>query len=215
MDNHLQSFSALAEVWDLGADVRSTADSARPGEQCRLGDSFYRLHDCAGTPACCRGKKSSAEAEALGRSRGGFSTKIHIRCENQGQLITFLLTPGQESDVNLAEPLMEQGAIRRGVGRPQLRPKRLVADKGYTGHKFRSYLRRRGIRYTIPKRKDEKHRGRFDKELYRKRNIVERLINRLKQFRRIATRYDKRAANFSAMITLAAIFLFSQFAYTP
>jgi transposase len=213
VDDHLQPLSTLAEVRDVGASICSVADYPGSGEQCRLGDPLYRFHNCAGTPACCRGKKSNAEAEALGRSRGGFSTKIHIRCENQGHLITFLLSPGQAADVNLAELLMEQGAIHRAVGRPQLRPKRLVADKGYTGHRFRSYLRRRGIRYTIPRRNDEKHRGRFDHELYRKRNIAERLINRLKQFRRIATRYEKRAANFSAMITLAAIFLLSQFAY--
>jgi transposase len=130
-------------------------------------------------------------------------------------LITFLLTPGQESDINLAEPLMEQGAVRRSIGHPQLRPKRLVADKGYTSAKFRRYLRRRGIRYTIPRRKNEKHRGCFDKEMYRGRNVVERFINRIKQFRRIATRYEKRAKNFAAMITLAAIFLLSQFAYRP
>ena len=104
---------------------------------------------------------------------------------------------------------MQAGAIRR-----HLKPKRLVADKGYTSKKFRWYLRQKHIRYTIPHRHNERHTGSFDKSLYRKRNIVERLINRLKQFRRIATRYDKRAANFAAMITIASIFLFSDFAYT-
>jgi transposase len=130
-------------------------------------------------------------------------------------LITFLLTPGQESDINLAEPLMEQGAVCRSIGHPQLRPKRVVADKGYTSAKFRCYcyLRRRNIRYTIPRRKNEKHRGYFDKEKYRRRNVFERFINRIKQFRRIATRYEKRAKNFAVMINLAAIFLLSQFAY--
>jgi len=130
-------------------------------------------------------------------------------------MITFLLTPGQESDIDLAEKLMERGAVRRMSGRPRLRPRRLVADKGYTSRAFRNYLRQRGIRYTIPHRINEHHKGTFDKLIYRKRNIVERLINRLKQFRRIATRYEKRAANFSAMITIASIFLLSDFAYTP
>jgi transposase len=69
------------------------------------------------------------------------------------------------------------------------------------------------IRYTIARRSNEKHTGVFNKDDYRKRNIVERFINRLKQFRRIATRYEKRAADFSAMITIASIFLFSDFAY--
>lgn len=108
---------------------------------------------------------------------------------------------------------MEQGHIRRHNGHVRLHPKRLVADKGYTSQAFRQYLHARNIRHTIPRRKNEKHKGSFDKRIYRKRNLVERLINRLKQFRRIATRYEKRAANFSAMIVLASIFLFSDFAY--
>ena len=109
---------------------------------------------------------------------------------------------------------MDQGAIRRPLGRPRLHPKRVVADKGYTSHAFRTYLRKKHMRYTIPHRKNEQHKGMFDKSSYRKRNIVERLINRLKQFRRIATRYEKRATNFAAMITVASIYLFSDFAYT-
>ena len=128
-------------------------------------------------------------------------------------MITFLLTPGQESDIQVAEELMEAGAVRRRTGHLRWHPKRLVADKGYTSAAFRKYLHKRNIRCTIPHRRNEHHQGLFNKSLYRKRNMVERLINRLKQFRRIATRYEKRAANFSAMITLASIFLFSDFAY--
>lgn len=128
-------------------------------------------------------------------------------------MITFLLTPGQESDIDQAEQLMETGAIRRCSGHLRLRPERLVADKGYTSHTFRSYLHRYHIRCTIARRSNQRRRRPFDKQYYRKRNIVERLINRLKQFRRIAIRYEKRAANFSAMITIASIFLFSDFAY--
>lgn len=128
-------------------------------------------------------------------------------------MITFLLTPGQESDVAQAEKLMENGAIQRGSGQTRLRPKRLVADKGYTSARLRAYLHRHHICCTIPRRSNERRRGPFNKQYYRKRNIVERLINRLKQFRRIATRYEKRAANFAAMITIASIFLFSDFAY--
>lgn len=124
-----------------------------------------------------------------------------------------MLTPGQESDIDQAEPLMQSGAIRRKTGHRRLRPKRLVADKGYTSAVFRKYLHRYHIRCTIARRSNERRRGSFNKQHYRKRNIVERLINRLKQFRRIATRYEKRASNFSAMITLASIFLFSNFAY--
>ena len=84
---------------------------------------------------------------------------------------------------------------------------RLVGDKGYSSNKFRWFLRRRGIRYTIARRSNQHRGGSFDKEIYRQRNRVERLINRLKQFRRIATRYEKRAANYDAMLTLASILL--------
>ncbi len=77
----------------------------------------------------------------------------------------------------------------------------------------RCYLHQKHIRCTIARRKNERRGGSFEKSHYRKRNIIERLINRLKQFRRIATRYEKRAANFSAMITIASLFLFSDFAY--
>lgn len=137
-----------------------------------------------------------------------------MRCEGHGKLITFLLTPGQDSDIVNAKTLIEHGAIRQARGRPHQHPKRVVADKGYTSQIFRAYLREKHVRYTIPHRQNEQHQGKFDKHVYRKRNIVERLINRLKQFRRIATRYEKRATNFAAMITLASIYLFSDFAYT-
>ena len=108
---------------------------------------------------------------------------------------------------------METGAIRRRSGQVRLRPQRLVADKGYTSSAFRNYLHRKHIRCTIARRSNERRRGSFNKQDYRKRNVVERLINRLKQFRRIATRYEKRASNFAAMITIASISLFSDFAY--
>ncbi len=101
---------------------------------------------------------------------------------------------------------MEQGKVKRTPGRPRLRPGRVVGDKGYSSGKIRSYLRRLGIRVTIPHKRHER-KGRFDKQLYRGRNRVERLINRLKQFRRLATRYEKRAANYQAMLTIAAIML--------
>ena len=124
-----------------------------------------------------------------------------------------MLTAGQESDLQQAEALMETGAIRRYSGQVRLRPQRLVADKGYTSSAFRNYLHRNHVRCTIARRSNERRRGLFNKHDYRKRNIIERLINRLKQFRRIATRYEKRASNFAAMITIASIFLFSDFAY--
>ena len=107
---------------------------------------------------------------------------------------------------------------RSGPGRPGTRPDRVLADKGYSSKAIRTYLRRRGIRATIPERRDQRanrdRRGAkggrppvFDKTAYRRRNIVERCFQRLKQFRAIATRYDKTALSYQAMIDLATLTL--------
>jgi transposase len=122
--------------------------------------------------------------------------------------MTIVLTPGERHEATAFERLMEQGAVPRlGRGRPKLKPRRVVGDKGYSSRKIRAYLRRRGIRYTIPRKTNERRTGPFDRSLYRERNRVERLINRFKQFRRLATRYEKRADNYHGMWILAAILL--------
>ena len=119
-----------------------------------------------------------------------------------------MLTPGQRHEQPVLPRLLERGAVKRpGRGRPRVRPKRLAADKAYSSGKARRYLRRRGIGAVTPTKKDERPNPRFDRAAYRERNRVERLINRLKQWRRIATRYEKRAANYQAMLTIAAILL--------
>jgi transposase len=103
---------------------------------------------------------------------------------------------------------MRQGAVKRpGRGRPRIRPKRVVGDKGYGSRAIRAGLRRRGIRVTIPRKANERHRGRFDQEASRLRTRIERLINRLKQFRRVATRYEKRGPAYRAMVVIACILL--------
>ncbi len=104
--------------------------------------------------------------------------------------------------------LLEWGAVVRADGRPRLRPDGIAGDKGYTGRPVRRYLRRRGIRAVIPRLRTESHRGvRFDRAAYRERNRIERTINRLKQHRAIATRYDKLEESFHALLTLAVILL--------
>jgi transposase len=148
------------------------------------------------------------QREALGWSKGGFSTKIHLRCDGNGLPITFLVTVGERHETVVFEQLMEQGSVKReSVGRPRLRPHRVSGDKGYSSRKIRLYLRGRGIRYTIARKSNERRRGKFDKSLYRLRNLVERCFNRLKQFRRVATRYEKMAENYLSMLTLASIVL--------
>lgn len=152
---------------------------------------------------------TDAETEALGYSKGGFSTKIHLRCEGNGRPVTFLLTVGQRNESVMFESLMEQGEVKRiGCGRARVRPQRVAGDKAYTGRRIRNYLHRRGIGAVIPRLSNEPRRGaRFDRQAYRQRNRIERAFNRLKQFRRIATRYEKRRENYHAMLTIAAILL--------
>lgn len=118
------------------------------------------------------------------------------------------LTPGQQHESTQFESLLQQGAVKRvGRGRPRLYPQRIVADKGYSSRQIRRYARQRGIRITIPRRVNEGRTGPFDRQIYRQRNRIERMINRLKQCRRLATRYDKRAENYRAFWLIAATLL--------
>jgi transposase len=159
----------------------------------------------AASPAPSGGQ---AAAEALGRSQGGVSTKLHLRAEGNGKPITVVLTGGERHEQLVLEALLDQGAVRRpGRGRPRLRPRRVAGDKGYSSPTVRHRLRRRGIRPVIPTRSDQRRPPGFDRHAYRRRNIIERLINRLKQARRIATRYEKRAANYLAMVLIGCILL--------
>jgi transposase len=122
--------------------------------------------------------------------------------------MTLVLTPGQHHESTQLAALMEQGAVKRpGRGRPRLRPDRIVGDKGYSYPHRRRYLRQRGVRITIAHRSNQHRGGPFERAVYRLRNRVERLINRMKHFRRLATRYEKQAENYRAMWLLAAIWL--------
>ena len=123
--------------------------------------------------------------------------------------MTAVLTAGQRHEAPQTPALLERGAVRRPRGgRPRVRPDRVAGDKGYTGAPVRAYLRRRGIGAVIPRRATESRRGvRFDRAAYRERNRVERLINRLKQHRAIATRYEKLEETYHALLIIACLLL--------
>ena len=130
--------------------------------------------------------------------------------------MTFVLSPGQWHEQRMVRQLLQQGAVKRvGRGRPRLYPGRLVGDKGYSSPSFRHYLRQRGIRYTIARRSNEHRGGPFDKDIYRQRNLVERLINRLKQFRRVATRSTNAQQTTPHGSLLLQFCVGYDFAYTP
>ena len=119
--------------------------------------------------------------------------------------MALVLTAGERHEQPVLPALMERGAVkRRGRGRPRVRPDRVAGDKGYSSPTVREYLKERGIGAVIPTKSDEAPGPAFDRHAYRERNVVERTINRLKQWRRVATRYEKRAANYLAMVTIAA-----------
>ncbi|MEV4241769.1 IS5 family transposase [Nocardia sp. NPDC049737] len=154
---------------------------------------------------------------ALGRSRGGWSTKLHLACEQGLAPLAVLITGGQAGDSPYFTAVLDAVWVPRlGGGRPRVRPDRVLADKAYSSRANRAYLARRGIRATIPVPGDQVgHRLRrgarggrphaFDAEIYRDRNAVERGINQLKQNRALATRYDKLAVRFLATVHIAAI----------
>lgn len=152
-------------------------------------------------------------------SRGGRTSKIHVLADGQARPLAVLVSEGQASDPTFLVPLLDTVRVPRGgVGRPRQRPTRLRVDKAYGARKFRCILRARGIRCVCPEREDAKtarlKRGSkggrppaFDAGAYKGRNVVERCINRLKDFRAVATRYDKRGRHFLAAVHVASILL--------
>ncbi|MFD4237482.1 IS5 family transposase [Streptomyces sp. NPDC058542] len=157
---------------------------------------------------------------AIGRSRGGLTTKIHLAADGNCRPLAFVLTAGQAGDAPAFTDVMTRLRVPRPTGRPRTRPIVVLADKAYSSRAIRAALRSRGIRTVIPVPNDQKrHRLRrgswgggppaFDREIYKQRNTVERCINRLKQWRGIATRYEKTATIYLAALHIAGIFLWS------
>ncbi len=132
----------------------------------------------------------------MGRSRGGFSTKIHILVDALGNPVEFILTGGQEADVTHAEQLMK--GQKAGA---------FIADKAYDSDAVVRAAKRQGAEAVIPSKKNRKVPREYDKHLYKDRKKVEWFINLLKQYRRVATRYEKTARNFLGFVHLASIMI--------
>lgn len=158
-------------------------------------------------------RKARLRAADLGRSRGGLTTKTHLSADRRCRPLSFVLTPGQAADSPRFAEVVEKIKVRGPVGRPRTRPHAVAADKAYASRGNRAYLRRRKIRAVIPEKADQtanrKKKGSrggrpvgHDAALYKERNTVERAINKIKEWRGLATRYDKTPRSYEAGLHL-------------
>jgi transposase len=188
LHDHLQPLQPLVEAGCVGGCV------LRPDRfERRRGHDLCRQHPHQGAPLRS-GRKRGDFANAIGRSRGGRTTKIHALTDAAGRPLALCLTPGQAHD------LVGLGEVLRRVPTPQ----RLIADRAYDARKLRDWLADRGCEVVIPPNPTRKNPYPWDKAAYRARNVIERMFCRLKDFRRVATRYDKRADTYLSTVLIAA-----------
>lgn len=157
------------------------------GSRCFLDSTHVKVHRSGSNP--CGGQQS----QAMGRTKGGLNTKIHAVVDEAGRPIRLFLSAGQEADISQAETLVEE-----------LPAAMLVADKAYDCDAFREGLLERGIQPCIPARSNRHHPPPYSKRSYRKRHLVENFFERIKNFRRVSTRYDKLAETFLGFVCLSA-----------
>lgn len=141
----------------------------------------------------CRWRTKKEGAQSLGRSRGGFSTKIHLATDALGNAVRFILTGGERNDITQAESLVND-----------LVADYVIADKGYDAEAFVLKLKERNSEAVIPSRSNHKVQRKIDEHLYKERHLIENQIGKLKHFRRVFSRFDKLAKNYLSFIYLAS-----------
>lgn len=192
VDDDLQQIQSLELEGDLGAHLPGTGCPGRGAE-----GSQHRLDGRPGTSFGPR-RQRVAKAQAIGRSRGGPTTKIHALTDERGRLAAFSLTPGNVADISAAPELLASLPA----------PRRLIADKGYDANSLRHALAEGRTEAVIPSTRSRKRPIPYDQRAYRERNRIERAFCSIKDWRRVATRYDKLARNFAAAVAIAAIIIF-------
>lgn len=141
---------------------------------------------------------------ALGRSQGGFGTKVPLVCEGHGTVLAVWVTPGQRPESQAFTAVMLRAKRPRRAGRPRW-PRRVAGDKGYSYPGIRQWLRQHPIAAVIPSRKHQPREEIFDRTAYRHRNLIERVVGWYKEYRALGTRYEKLAVNYVALWILAII----------
>jgi transposase len=156
-----------------------------------IDSTIVKAHPHAAGASKARGGQ---DAQALGRSRGGFTTKVHALVTACGGLVRFVLTGGQTSDVTQAIPIVDR---RHGSA--------LVGDRAYDSDAFVAHGKALGMRAVIPSRRHRRKQRRLDRATYAERNVIERWFGRMKTFRRIATRFDKTSSSYAGFVATAAM----------
>lgn len=188
--------SALGSARGLASAVEQLANRSL----CSSSGSVYGLHDHPGSSPCSGCAKKNGPDQALGRSRGGLSTKIHAATIDENCSVALHLTEGQAHDGRQFETLYESLEAENVLESAAL-------DKGYDADRIRERLAFDGIQPVIPPISSRSKKLSYDRELYRQRNRIERFFNKIKAFRRIATRYDKLRKTFFAALHLVSAFL--------
>ena len=188
-DDHLHRYNRWSQrrIWQRIFEKMAAAGPV-PDE--------HRQPPCQGAPLGGWFKKGEF-AEAIGRSRGGRTSKIHALADDRGRPVAFALTPGNVADIAMAVPLL--GAVAR--------PKRLLADKAYDADSLRKWLKQRKVKAVVPSTASRRTPYPLNAKAYKRRNLIERMFCKLKNWRRIATRYDRHAKNYVSGLALAAIMI--------
>jgi transposase len=196
-------------LWDVLLDELQLRDTRRgriDGELYAVDASVIRAHQSAAGASKTAIPAGEPVDHALGRSQGGFGTKIHVIAalgEEYVLPLAVIVGPGQQHETQQLIPLAEAVAVKG------MSPEKLAGDKAYSAKWLREYLLTNGVEPVIPHQKAEPGRlGPFDRESYRQRNLIERAFNRLKWFRRVATRYEKLAIHYAGMLKVAILYRF-------
>jgi transposase len=181
---------ALAGHWEKLRQLLSVTD---PPSLLIIDSTVVKAHPHA---AGALRRSGGQSAHALGRSRGGFSTKVHVVVTEAGKLVRYCLTGGEAYDITQAPAL-----VRAGDGT------KVVGDRGYDSDGFIAHVTAQGMRAVIPSRRHRRAQRRLDRALYARRNVVERWFGRIKVFRRVATRYEKTTPSYLGFVAMAAMLI--------